>query len=338
MTVPRLVLSRLALLPLSLLILVTLTFGLVALLPGDPARAVAGNLATPEQVAAISAQLGLDQSFAERYVDYVGGVLHGDLGNSFFTGNSVTSELARRMPATIELVAAGLIIASLIGLVLGTLGAYFQRTRLDTAARGGITLMQSIPDFLMGLMLVYVLFYLTGVAPAPVGQLAITDSRVDRVTGFLVIDTLLRGDTQQFWSHLHHLMLPALALGLVYSAFFGKVARSVMATSLNSAQVEFARALGLSERQVIRYAFLQARTPILTYGAILFGTLVGGAAIIETVFSWQGAGQWALEGVLSLDVPVIQGFILVAGALTIVIYLLLDVLVVLLDPRVRHQS
>lgn len=336
MSLAKLIAQRLLMLPLLLIILITLTFGLVGLLPGDPARAVAGSLATPEGVAVVRANLGLDRSVGERYVQYVADAASGDLGTSFFTNQSVTDELLRRLPATLELVGFSLLLAAALGLLLGSLGAYLRGTWVDSAARGGITLMQSTPDFLLGLLLIFFLFFTLGLAPAPVGQMGLQSGSVESITGFMTIDTLVQGRLDLFFTYLHHLLTPVLALGLVYSAFFGKVSRSVMATAFASPQVEFARACGLPERQVVRYAFLAARAPILTYGAILFGSLVGGAAIVETIFSWQGAGQWALEGILKLDIPVIQGFILATGTLTIVIYLLLDVLVMILDPRVRY--
>lgn len=333
----KLVARRLVMLPVSLLVLVTLSFGLVEIMPGNPAVTVAGNFASPEEVARIEQSLGLDRPVGERYLDYVGDAARGDLGSSFFTGQSVLGELGRRLPATIELVVLSLLLSAAVGLFLGTFGAYFRRTWKDRSSRNLVTLFQSIPDFLLALLFIYFLFFLWGIAPAPVGQLGFQAGTVERTTGFLLIDTLVEGRPDLFVEYLHHLLLPVLALGLVYSAFFGKLARAVMATAFASPQVEFARACGLPERKVIRYAFLQARAPILTYGAILFGSLVGGAAIIETIFSWQGAGQWALEAILKLDVPVIQGFILAAGVMTILIYLFLDVLVALLDPRVRYE-
>lgn len=329
--------KRLLMLPLSLLVLITLSFLLVELMPGNPAVTIAGSFATEDKVAQITSDLGLDRPLPERYASYLAAAVRGDLGRSFFSGTSVTTELWNRLPATIELVAFALVVAGVIGLVLGTLGAYFRRTWYDSFSRGAITLFQSIPDFLLALLLVFVLFFLWGIAPAPVGRLGLSTAGIDRVTGLLVVDTVLAGRFDLLWEALRHLMIPVLALGIVYSAYFGKTARSTMATALSSPQVEFARACGISERKVVWYAFLQARTPIITYAAILFGTLIGGAAIIETIFSWQGVGQWALDATLSLDVPVIQGFILVAGFVTILLYLLLDVLVLILDPRVRYE-
>jgi peptide/nickel transport system permease protein len=328
---------RLLALPLSLLILVTLTFLLVELMPGNPAVAVAGSFASPEQVAEIEAELGLDRPLVDRYLSYLGSAVRGDLGESFFSGQAVTAALWERLPATVELVALALLVAGVIGLVLGTLGAYFRRTWYDSFSRAAITLFQSIPDFLLALLLIFFLFFLWRLAPAPVGRLGLSTGSVERVTGFLLIDTLVTGQPGLFVEALRHLMLPVLALGIVYSAYFGKTARSTMAKALGSSQVEFARASGLSEWKVLTYAFLEARTPILTYGAILFGALVGGAAIIETIFTWQGVGQWALTAILELDIPIIQGFILAAGLVTIVLYLLLDVLVLILDPRIRYE-
>jgi peptide/nickel transport system permease protein len=195
---------------------------------------------------------------------------------------------------------------------------------------------QSVPDFLLALLLIYFLFFILGWAPAPLGRMGLAGSgEVEKVTGLLLVDTLLDGNVAAFTRALRHLMLPTLALGVVYSAYLGKTARATMANALASQQVEYARACGLPERQVIRYAFLEARTPIITYLTILFGALVGGAAIVETIFSWQGVGEWALVAMLNLDIPAIQGFIVVAGVTTILLYLALDVAVMLLDPRVR---
>jgi ABC-type dipeptide/oligopeptide/nickel transport system permease component len=337
MNILRLIGKRLIILPISLLILITFTFALVEIMPGNPAVAIAGQFATPEQIERIEADLGLNDPIGVRYVNYIGAALRGDLGNSFFTGRPVAGELFRRLPATIELVGLSIIFAAIVGVALGSIGAYFRRGWYDRFSRFSITLFQSVPDFLVALLAIYFLFFLAGIAPAPVGSLGLSTAAVERTTGFLLIDTLVAGRPDAFVQYLRHLMLPVLSLGIVYSAYFGKTARSTMGSALASSQVEFARACGLSEWKTVRYAFLAARTPILTFGAILFGALVGGAAIIEIIFSWQGAGQWALEAILSLDVPVIQGFILAAGTLTILLYLALDVAVLILDPRVRYE-
>ncbi len=332
----RIIGKRLLLIPISVFALVTLCFALVQIIPGDPAITVAGSYASPQEIARVRTELGLDRPWHERYLAYVGGLLQGDLGRSLFTGRPITSELARRVPATLQLITLALLVSWILGLSLGVAGAYFRGSWPDRVTRGMITVLQSVPDFLLSLLLIFVLYFMWQLAPAPVGQLGLS-SFTPGPTGFLLIDTLLRGDMATFLQALHHLMLPVLSLGIVYSAYLGRVGRSSMTKAMQSRQVEFARACGLPEWRVVQYAFLEARAPILTYTAILFGALVGGASITETIFAWQGVGQWGLESILKVDIPVIQGVILVSGMVSILVYLFLDVLVMLLDPRVRYE-
>lgn len=328
--------KRLLLVPVSLFVVASLAFGLVALMPGDPAVTVLGGFATKAEVEHVHHVLGLDRPLGQRYLDYLGRLAHGDLGQSFYTGQPVASDIARYLPNTLELIVLSLGFAAILGLVLGATGAYFQRRWPDWLSSGATTAIQSVPDFVLGLVLIYAIFFVLRLVPAPVGRLSIGDAAPPTVTHFLLIDSLLGGDWAVLASALGHSVLPVVTLGVVYSAYFAKTARTSLAQAMNSPQVEFARACGLRERTVLGYALLTARTPLLTYGAILFGALIGGEAIIETIFSWRGVGQWALEAVLKLDVPVIQGFIIVAGLATLLIYLILDVLVAILDPRVSY--
>lgn len=329
--------KRLLMIPVSMFVIITLCFGLVSLIPGDPAVAIGGGYATAADLAAIRHGLGLDKPLVERYLDYVAAVLHGNLGTSFFTKEPVLQSIGQYLPNTLELIVLALVVAVGLGLVLGGIGAYFQRRVPDRISSVIITATQSIPDFVLGLVGIYVLFYLLRIAPPPLGRLGIGDSQPRPITHFLFIDCILTGDWSALGSALAHAFLPVLTLGIIYSSYFAKTTRATLGQAMRSAQVEFARACGLSERQVIRYAFVAARTSILTYGAILFGVLLGGAAIIETIFSWQGAGQWALNAMLKVDVPVIQGFVLVVGLMTLLIYLGLDIVIVLLDPRTTHE-
>lgn len=332
-----LALKRILIIPVSLLVVVTISFGLVALMPGDPAITILGQFASPTEIDEVHRQLGLDKPLFTRYLDYVGSVARGDLGTSFFSRRPVLEEIASYLPSTIELIVMALLFAATLGLAIGTLGAYFHQRLPDRIARGLITTFQSIPDFLLGLLLIFALFYVWRLVPPPVGRLGLTDLKPDPITNFLLVDTLLRGELAIFWSALRHSFLPVATLGLVYSAYFAKTTRATMIVSLASAQVEFARACGLPERQVLWYALTTSMTPILTYGAIIFGALVGGAAIVETVFSWQGVGSWALKAILNNDVPAIQGFVIVAGLITMLVYLTLDLVVLVIDPRVRIE-
>jgi ABC-type dipeptide/oligopeptide/nickel transport system permease component len=331
----RLVGRRLLWLPVSLLVLVTASFLLIELLPGNPALVIAGPFADANEVARVEARLGLDRGPWERYSGYLSDVATGDLGESFYTGQAVLGELTSRLPATLELVVLALALAGCLGILLGGIGAYLRGTRWDSSIRGVVTIMQSTPDFLLALLLIFFGFYVLRWFPPPVGRMGLVGTPPEQITGFVLADSALRLDGGSFLTGLRHLVLPVVSLGVVYAAYFAKMARATMGVALDTEQVESARALGLPEWQVLRYAWLQARTPLLTYTAILLGALIGGAAIIETVFAWPGVGRWALTGILELDVPVIQGFVFAAGLLTVLIYLILDLLTLWLDPRIR---
>lgn len=332
----RLIISRLGFLVAALFGVVTLSFLLVSITPGDPARLIAGPMASNEQLAAIRADLGLDDSLWSRYVDYMGGLLRGDLGTSYYSNQPITSEIADRLPATLELVALSVLFAAVVGVAFGALAAYYRGRVADRVTRLGTGIFQAVPDFFLGLLLIYVVFFLLGLAPAPSGRLSIIEVPPPEVTGFMTIDSLLAGQWDTFGSALQHLVLPVLTLGLVYAAYFSKTARTTVGKALNSQQAQFARAMGLPERTVVRYAFVEARTTIVTYAGVIFAALLGGEAIVERVFAWNGIGAWSLQGILKLDLPVVQGMVLVAGLLTLLTYTLLDIVVGLLDPRISH--
>ncbi|HVU76635.1 MAG TPA: ABC transporter permease [Gaiellaceae bacterium] len=329
-------LKRLALIPISLAVLATGAFALVSMIPGNPGATILGDFATPTDIARIDHALGVDRPFLSRYWLYMSHLLHGHLGSSFYTNQPVLNQLLGFLPNTIELVVAALLVALVIGSTVGAAAAYFRRRLPDRLARFFIGVAQAVPDFVLGLVLIFCFFHLLNLAPAPTGRLAPTEQEPRTITHFLIVDCILSGKFGLLWSALSHLVLPALTLGLVYSAYFAKTVRATMASALGSAQVEFARACGLSERRVVYYAFLESRTAVMTYFAVLFGSLLGGEAIVEIVFSWPGAGQWALQSMLKNDVPVVEGFILAVGLVTLISYVVLDVAVAALDPRVSR--
>lgn len=330
------ILRRVSFLVAALFIVVTLSFFLVSVTPGNPAELIAGPLATTQQIEQIRAELRLDEPILVRYVDYIGGLLRGDLGVSYFSKRPIAVEIAEKLPATLELVLLSVVFAAVVGVLVGALGAYFKGRLPDKVSRFFTGVFQAIPDFFLGLILIYIFFFLLRVAPAPSGRVGIIQSGPDRVTGFYLIDSLIAGDLALFGSVASHLVLPVLTLGLVYAAYFSKTARSTIGKALNSQQAQFARALGLPERTVVRYAFVESRTTIVTYAGVIFASLIGGEAIVERVFAWNGIGTWSLEGITKLDLPVVQGMVLIAGAITLVVYTLLDIIVGLLDPRITH--
>lgn len=330
--------KRLALLPIGIFIVVSLSFALVNLAPGDPARTISGGLADEATLQEIRAGLGLDQTIGRRYLNYLGDLKRGDLGTSYFTQRPISKEIFQRLPDSIELIVMSLIVAIVIGLILGGIGAYHRGRWPDTSTRLLTSSLQSIPDFFLGLALIYFLFFRLGWVPAPIGRIGILETRPPQVTGGLLTDAILAGDWEIFRSGVRHSIMPVLALGIFYAAYFAKTARAVLSSAFASRQVEFARACGLPPRTIWLYAFREARTPILTYGAILFAALVGGAAIVEIVFAWGGVGEWAVGRILALDIPAIQGFVLVSGIITLLTYIALDLIVAALDPRIKYES
>lgn len=331
------VIRRLIVIPVSLFLVVTFSYLLVEIMPGDPAFVIAGTGASEEEVAKIRTDLGLDRPLVDRYLSYVGNVLRGDFGNSFFTGSDVGDDILRFFPASLELMTMALSLAAVFGVTVGAIAGYFRKRAPDHIARIAVTMVQAVPDFLVGLLLIFFVFFLWKIAPAPIGRLGLTDTYPPVVTRFLLLDLAIAGDWDGLRSALHRSMLPVLTLAIGLSAYLARLSRTTIGAAMNSRQVQFARACGLSELRVLHYAILEARTPIITYTAILVGVLIGGMSIIETMFAWQGLGEWGLKSIIALDVPAIQGFIVVTGLFTMLVYLALDLIVVALDPRLRHD-
>ncbi|WP_336648546.1 ABC transporter permease [Microbacterium sp. MMO-10] len=334
----RYIVSRVLIAVVLLWGLITLSFGLVSLLPGNPAVALLGEYATPTDVARINAQLGLDKPFLERYLDYLVRVLHGDLGTSFFTGSSVSQELWTRLPNTLVYLVPGLLLALAIGLGLGALAAYRAGRAADKVFGVSVSLLMAMPEFVLALLLLFVFYQQLHIAPAPLGMLSPADPTPPKITGLVPIDVVLAGQWQTVGSILSRAALPILTLGLFFAAPFGKTVRSGLLQILNSPQIEFAKACGLRPGQVFRYALTDVRGALMTYMVLLFAASLSGAAIIESVFSWPGVGGWSLDGVLKGDVPVIQGFVLIMGATSLLGYVILDTLITLMDPRARQLS
>ncbi|RSM40362.1 ABC transporter permease [Amycolatopsis balhimycina DSM 5908] len=330
---------RLLLMAASLWFLITVTFLLVTLAPSDPARTIGGPYATNDQIAEISHRLGLDKPLLTRYFDYWSSLFHGSLGNSLFGANpSVRDQIGKYLPSTIELIILSLLVAVVLGLLLGSVSAYFHRRWPDRAASTVAGIFQSMPDFIVAVVLIYFLSYLTGALPGPEGQLSIVTTPPPHRTGMVLLDSLLTGQWDTFHDALMHAILPVLTLGLVIAAVFARISRTALREALESDQTKFARACGLPERQILRYALLTSRTPILTYGAIVFGSLFGGTAIVETIFNWNGLSQWAVQSMERSDYPSAQGFVLLAGVVTLIVYVLLDVFTAIFDPRVRTEQ
>lgn len=333
----RFVLGRVLLAFVLLLLVISASFALVSLIPGDPALAVLGEFATAEQVAALNAQLGLDQPFHVQWWSYLTSALSGDLGTSYFSGTPVTEEILVRLAPSLLLVIPGILLAIILGTAIGAISAYRRGTRVDRVLSGYTSATLALPEFALALIIIYVFFQILRVAPPPLGMLSPLDPAPPVVTGSVLIDAVLSNSWQTIGSALGRAVLPIITLGIFFSAFFARVVRTGLAAALLSPQVEFARACGLSEWTVFKYAMGDIRRTLLTFLVILSGAALSGAVILETVFSWPGIGTWALTGILQVDIPVIQGFVLIIASTLLFAYVAVDIVIAFIDPRVRSQ-
>ena len=312
-----------------------IVFFLVRLLPGDPAFLMAGQFATKERIEEVRRELGLDRPLAEQYVIYVGNVLRGDFGKSWRTSQNVTADIRQRLPATLELVLCAGILSVLLGVPIGVYTAVKRRGIADRGLFVYGMLAGSIPDFWLGLILIFIFFSKLGIVPGPIGQLDPILSAPPAVTGMIVVDALLAGQWETFRSALAHLVLPVMTLTLVYMTLVIKNTRSTVEDMMQSDFVEHGRALGLPQRTLLRYALRNAMPPIVTVIGIVFWFLLGGAVLVETVFAWGGLGQYAVEAVVNSDYAPLQAFVLLAAVFTLMVFLLVDLAYFVIDPRIK---
>ena len=334
----RYLVKRLLFIPVGAAVVYVLSFFVVNLIPSDPAQAVAGSSASSSVIERTNHSLGLDHSVWVRFwLSVKSLVLHFSLGHSYFSKRSVLTDIWYYLPSTLELVILSLIVAVVVGVAVGSVGAYFRGRPPDRLANAATTVLQVVPDFVLGLVLTYLLFYRAGVLPANTGQLGLLDQPSHRITGAALFDSVVTGNWTLAQSAFTHAILPVLALGVSSAAFFAKITRSVLGETLQSQQVEFARACGLGPRTVFAYAFTAARSQIITYTGLMFAGLIGGDVIVERLFSWNGIGQFSVERIEQLDLPEMQGIILVLALLTLSVLLIVDLVVARLDPRITHR-
>ena len=328
-------LRRLVFLVPQLIAVSLIVFFLVRLLPGDPAYLIAGQFATKERVEEVRRDLGLDQPLPVQYVTYVGRVLRGDLGRSWRTSQSVVEDIRSRLPATLELILSAGLISVLLGIPIGVYTAVKRRGVGDKVLFVYGMLSGSIPDFWLGLILIFVFFSLLGWLPGPIGRLDPIAETPATVTGMYTIDALIDGNWDSFVSALQHLVLPVATLVLVYMTLIIKNTRSTVEEMLRSDFVEHARALGLPRSKQLRYALHNALPPVVTVIGIVFWFLLGGAVLVETVFAWGGLGQYGVEAVIYSDYAPLQAFVLLAALFTLVVFLLVDLAYFTIDPRIK---
>jgi peptide/nickel transport system permease protein len=330
----RFVVRRLALVVPVLLGLSVLLFAWLRALPGDPARTLLGERATPAAIERITVAYGFDQPLPVQYLTYLGRLVRGDLGTSSRTGEPVLESFLLRFPATVELALAALLVAVLLGIPLGYLAARRHGSALDSFLVGGSLLGTVIPVFFLAYLLKLVFAVQLGWLPTAGRQ----DPRIDatHVTNFFVLDGLLTGEWDAAWDALVHLVLPAVALGTIPLAIVVRITRASVLEVTGQDYVRTAEAKGLA-RSVVRrrHVLRNAMLPVLTTVGLQTGLLLSGAVLTETVFAINGIGSYLFESISTLDYPVLQGFILFIALVYALVNLLVDVGYGVVDPRVR---
>jgi peptide/nickel transport system permease protein len=287
---------------------------IIHLVPGDPVRIMLGLQADQAKIEKIRRQMGFDRPLLVQYGDWLWSALHGDLGQSFITGQSVTKAVAQRFPATLSLAAAALTIALIIALPAGTISALNVGSPLDYAAMFFSQVGVSIPDFWLGILLMLIFALALGWLP-PSGYTS---------------------PTEDFGDWLQHLILPSMTVGLITASILTRFVRSAVLEVLHQNHVRTARAKGLAEQNIIiRHVLKNAAIPIVTIVGMQMASLLGGIIIVEVIFAWPGLGRLALDAVVRRDYPMVQGAVLIVALFFAVVNVIVDLLYAYLDPRVR---
>jgi peptide/nickel transport system permease protein len=313
-----------------------LVFSFVHLIPGDPAVTMLGERATPEKVAAVRERLGLDRPIHEQYLLYIGKALRGDLGVSIVRGDPVFTDILRRFPATVELAVAAIVLAILLGIPIGIVSAVWRKSLVDSLARVLALTGVSMPIFWLGVMLAWVFAVELRLLP--------TGSRLDSVadyepwTHFVLLDAVLQRNWAMIPDALRHLVLPAVALATIPLAVIARMMRASMLEVLSRDFIRTADAKGLSRAVVVlRHGLRNALLPVLTVVGLQVGSLLAGAILTETIFSWPGIGRWVYESIESRDYPIVQGASLFIGVIVVVVNLATDLLYAAVDPRIKYD-
>ncbi len=312
------------------------TFFLMHLLPQNPVILRLGVNATPEAIQQLTQEMGLDQPLWKQYIDYFLAAIGGDLGVSWRTSNPVTADLMSRFPATLTLITLSMILALLFAIPAGIAVALKPKSLLEKGSKWYALVAGAIPDFWMGLLLIYFFYFKLKIAPPPIGQIDILLSPPARLTGSYFVDSLITGNWPVFISSVKHLALPVFTLAFVSAGAFFKMTVSSMREVLDSDFIHHAKAVGLKKGVLRRYAFRNAMPPVITLIGVQWTYLLGGAVLVEQVFGWGGLGQYAVESILATDYAAIQGFVLVAATFSLLVYLLVDIIYFITDPRIKY--
>jgi dipeptide transport system permease protein len=331
----RFLLTRVSLIIPTFIGVTLLTFAMIRLVPGDPILLMAGERGMEEgRYNQLKAELGLDKPILVQYGYYLADLAHGDLGKSIITREPVLKEFLSLFPATVELSLSAIILAMLIGLPAGIVAAVRRNSVFDHSVMGLSLTGYSMPIFWWGLLLILLFSVTLGWTPVS-GRMSVRYF-VEPATGFVLLDAWLAGEWGAFKSALQHLVLPAIVLATVPLAVIGRMTRSSMLEVLHEDYIRTARAKGLPPWRVVGlHALRNALIPVITVIGLETGRLLGGAILTETIFSWPGVGKWLIESIRRRDYPVVQGGVLLAASIVILVNLSVDVLYGLVNPRIR---
>ena len=313
-----------------------IVFGIIRAIPGDPAQVILGQQATKEAVAVLTEKLGLNDPWYIQFLDYLKGLLSGDLGNSLRSSAPINDEIWPYLFATLELSIVAMIIAIVIGVNAGIISAWFQNSWFDYAAMLLALIGISIPVFWLGLMEQWTFSLQLHWFPST-GRENVRDP-VQAITHLYLIDTILNGRWDQFVEVVRHLILPSVTLATIPMAIIARITRSSMLEVMRSDYIRTARAKGLRMFWVVyKHSLKNAVIPVLTVIGLQMGLLLGGAILTETIFGWPGIGRYIYDAIAARDYPVIQSGILVIATIFILINLVVDLLYVAIDPRIKYK-
>jgi peptide/nickel transport system permease protein len=312
-----------------------IVFAIVHVIPADPVGALLGGNAPPAVVDRIKTQLGLNKPLFDQFVDYLWGVVHGNLGTSLQSGRAVAQDIMEYFPVTLQLSVMAILISIFLGIFLGVFSAVYRNRWIDHFSRIFSILGVSMPVFWTGLILLLVFYYILGWLPGT-GQLSLFVIPPDRITGMILFDSLITGNWAALWDGLRHIILPATVLGYSATASIARITRASMLDVLTQDYIRTAKAKGLSKSIVIyRHALKNALIPVVTVIGLTFGGLLEGAVLTETVFGLPGLGRYIVNALLVLDYPAIMGGTLFIALIYSLVNLGVDLIYATLDPRMR---
>lgn len=312
-------------------------FTLVRVLPGNPVYQILGPYATPEEIAKVKAELGFDRSIPEQYIIYLAHIIQGDLGYAWHTSQPVAKDITQRLPLSVELSTLSLLITLIIAIPLGVASAVKRGSWIDDVARVLAVIGVSMPLFWFGLVLSYIFFFHLQWAPPPMGILDPFIEPPPRVTGMILVDSLLARNWEAFWSAARHMVLPAITLAFPMIGSITRMTRSSMLEVLHSDYVRTAISFGIPYRTVVfRDALQNALLPVVTMIGILYGFALGGTVLVEMIFGLPGMGSYSFGSIMNMDYAAVQGVVLVVAIIFIIVNLIVDITYAIIDPRISY--